>query len=136
MLQLVEPQLEAPHNGLDPLGSLRALLGNVIVQALLPLQAGLGMALRMPLGKGIGAHLLQGLLVLRFDERRIGGSGFGGFLWNGFGAIDGAKLPLRDIAHLLARDEARVHPAAFRRRRRHHRLRSRSDPHPTSGARS
>src|SRR5574343_569826 len=72
LLQLVEPHLEAPHNGLDPLGSLCALLGNVIVQALLPLQAGLGMALRLPLGKGIGARLLQGLLVLRFDERRIG----------------------------------------------------------------
>ena len=136
LLQVAQARAQSLHDRVEALGGLLALSGHIVVHALLPFQRGLGVALRLALGKAFRAGLCQLRLARGFFLLQRNGIFLHRLFHHGVGTIDSAKLPLRHIAHFLARNEAGIETALVRRRRRHHRLQSRSGLHPTGAARS
>ena len=160
LLHLGERGIQFGHHRGQPLRGLLRLMGLVVVHALLPLPCGLCVALletlRMalgvallvalrasllqPLGQALGKALIAGgldlLTVQRLHLRRqyLGSRFLEQRRWL-FSAIDGAEFPERELAHLLAGDEAGVH-LAIKRKHLRHRRRSRSVPRPRDGGRS
>ena len=136
LLQVAQTRSQSLHDCFKALCGLLALSGHIVVHALLPLQRGLGMALRLALGKAFRTGLCQLRLARGFFLLQRNGIFLHRLFHHGVGTIDSAKLPLGHIAHFLARNEAGIETALVRRRRRHHRLQSRFALHPTGAARS
>ena len=135
LLHVDQARIERLQHALQTLRRLLPLLGNVFIHAALPFER----RLRLSLGEALCIRIVTGLLNEGLLRRFIQFCGqlrhrlrFGLRLHQ-VGTIDGRKLPLLEVADLLAGNEPRIRPLV-RRRHHHHRLQSRSGLHRTGDA--